>query len=211
MGRSNFKNAVKKPILDVPVLDVKPKPKPIQYTVLYPKVEKKKEIKNDNIIINIVEDDKIQKHNNTKKHLNFINKDINSSWYDILNNDIYVINLNRYIDRFVYFKKEASRLGFKKVIRVSGFDGNIFRHEEEQLINTNIESTKTYQLCYNKLSELGLKHSIKYVDNWDEKPFVGGQLGCAVSHYETIKNAYDIGNTQMNFGKILLRILIFFI
>lgn len=240
MGRSNFKNAVKKPILDVPVLDVKPKPKPIQYTVLYPKVEKKKEIKNDNIIINIVEDDiirfeelvevlkesgynnvvryldtvkennlddkyhncicgstflktdnKIQKHNNTKKHLNFINKDINSSWYDILNNDIYVINLNRYIDRFVYFKKEASRLGFKKVIRVSGFDGNIYRHEEEELIKTNIKSTKTYQLCYNKLSELGLKHSIKYVDNWDEKPFVGGQLGCAVSHYETIKNAYD--------------------
>jgi hypothetical protein len=145
MGRSNYKS-VKKPILDVPVhvpvLDVKPKPKPIQYNVIYPKVEIKKEIKNDNIIINIVEDDiirfeelvevlkesgynnvvryldtvkennlddkyhncicgstflktdnKIQKHNNTKKHLNFINKDINSSWYDILNNDIYVINL----------------------------------------------------------------------------------------------------------------------
>ena len=136
-------------------------------------------------------DSKIEKHNKTKKHLNFINKDINSSWNDILNNNIYCINLNRYIDRFIYFKKESSRLGFKKVIRVSGFDGNKYRHEDEELINTNLKSTKTYQLAYDKLNELGLKHSIKYVDNHDEKPFVGGQLGCAVSHYETIKNAYD--------------------
>jgi len=137
-------------------------------------------------------DTKIQKHKTTKKHLNFINKDItNSSWDDILNNNIYVINLNRYLDRYLHFKKEADKLGFKKIVRVSGFDGNKFRHEEEELINTNITSTKTYQLGYNKLSELGLKHSIRYVDNHDQKPFVGGQVGCAVSHYETIKNAYD--------------------
>ena len=227
----------------LPVLDVKENVVVVQKQPEKPKPQPKPEtkpLKNDNIIIKIVEDDiirfeelvedlkslgynnvvrhldrlkennlddkyyscvcgstflksdsKIEKHNKTKKHLNFINKDIHCSWTDILNNNIYVINLNRYIDRYLYFKKEVSRLGFKKVIRVSGFDGNKYRHEEEELINTNLKSTKTYQLAYDKLAELGLKHSIQYVDNHDEKPFVGGQLGCAVSHYETIKNAYD--------------------
>jgi len=137
-------------------------------------------------------DSKIKKHKTTNKHTNIINKSIdNMTWTDILNNNIYCINVNRYIDRFVYFKKEASRLGFKKIKRISAFDGNLFRHTEEALINSNIHSTKTYQHCYDKLRDLNLKQSVKYVDNWDQKPFVGGQLGCAVSHYETIKNAYD--------------------
>ena len=48
------------------------------------------------------------------------------------------------------------------------------------------------------MAELGLDWSKQYVyDHKPYNPFTGGQLGCAVSHYKCIKEAYDRGDNYV--------------
>ena len=119
---------------------------------------------------------------------------------ELKNNPVYVISLSKDIDRYAWCKPALNKIGFNKVIRYSGLDANVHRGEDEAngLNHYDVslwEKSKTYKLSKDTMAELGLDWSKKYVyDHKPYNPFTGGQLGCAVSHYKCIKEAYDRGD-----------------
>lgn len=164
---------------------IEPPPQPVIKPEIHPDIHL--DIKKDyyscvcgSIIKNT--DTTINKHKTTKLHNNYINKynykDI--SWDNIKSNNIYIINVDRYIDRYFQSKNLLKNEGFKNIKKVVAYDGFKYKTGPEQYEQRDIF-----------LNKYNLKCSTIYPKNTVKADFWYGALGCAISHYELLKYAYD--------------------